>query len=97
MDNRLYWSGVDLLCVYKNLLPSIIKKTRCTHQAKDILHDGFLCFALSSNPDQRQQPHAYLRAVVQNLVVEKYRLFTVQLALMTTTNFIAPGAPMVRG
>ena len=73
MDNRLYWCGVDLLWAYKSLLPSIIRKTRCTHQAKDILHDGFLSFALSNNPDQRHQPHAYLRTIVQNLVVEKYR------------------------
>jgi RNA polymerase sigma-70 factor (ECF subfamily) len=64
---------VDLLWAYKTLLPSIARKTQCKHHAKDILHDGFLCFALSSNPSRLQEPHAYLRTIVQHLVVEKYR------------------------
>lgn len=62
-----------MLWAYQTLLPSITRKTQCMHHAKDILHDGFLCFALSSHPERLQAPHAYLRTIVQHLVVEKYR------------------------
>jgi RNA polymerase sigma-70 factor (ECF subfamily) len=41
--------------------------------AKDILHDGFLRFALTSSPHRDDEPHAYLRTIVQNLVLEQYR------------------------
>jgi RNA polymerase sigma-70 factor (ECF subfamily) len=73
MDNNLSWNGIDLMWAYKSLLPSIMKKSQCKSLAQDILHDGFLCFAISSNPNRLQQPNAYLRRIVQNLAFEKYR------------------------
>ena len=69
----LFWCGIDLHWAYVTLLPRITRKTHCKHQAKDILHDSFLRFALSSNPNRLNQPHAYLQTIVQNLVLEKYR------------------------
>ena len=71
--DHLFWSGIDLQWAYATLLPSIIRKTHCNHHAKDILHDGFLRFALSSNPNRHDQPHAYLQTIVHNLMLEKYR------------------------
>jgi RNA polymerase sigma factor (sigma-70 family) len=55
------------------LLPGIRRKTQCQHHAKDILHDGFLRFALTTSPNRGQEPHAYLRTIVQNLLLEHYR------------------------
>lgn len=93
MDNKLYWCGVDLLWAYKTLLPSITRKTQCTHHARDILHDGFLCFALSRNTDRLQEPHAYLRTIVQNLVVEKYRKDRYAQHYLDSTDFDEASVP----
>ena len=71
--DNIFWSGIDLHWAYLTLLPSLTRKTQCKHQAKDILHDGFLRFALSSNPNRHLQPHAYFQTIVQNLILEKYR------------------------
>jgi RNA polymerase sigma-70 factor (ECF subfamily) len=71
--NDKCWSGIDLHWAYITLLPSLTRKTHCKQQAKDILHDGFIRFALSSNPNRHNQPHAYLQTIVHNLILEKYR------------------------
>ncbi len=73
MDNNFTWNGIDLVWAYKSLLPSIVKKSQCKSIAQDILHDGFLNFAFSKNPNRFAQPNAYLRTIVQNLAFEKYR------------------------
>ena len=69
----LMWHGVDLRWAYADLLPSIYRQTYCKHSAYDILHDALIRFALTKNPNRQQQPHAYLRTITQNLMLEKYR------------------------
>ena len=69
----MFWYGINLNWAYTTLLPGIRRKTQCQHQAKDILHDGFLRFALTNSPNRGQEPHAYLRTIVQNLILEHHR------------------------
>lgn len=69
----MLWHGINLHWAYSTLLPGIRRKTQCQHHAKDILHDGFLRFALTTSPNRGQEPHAYLRTIVQNLLLEHYR------------------------
>lgn len=69
----MLWHGINLHWAYSTLLPSIKRKTLCPHAAKDILHDGFLRFALTTSPNRDPEPHAYLRTIVQNLILEQYR------------------------
>ncbi|SDK13552.1 RNA polymerase sigma-70 factor, ECF subfamily [Methylophilus rhizosphaerae] len=69
----MFWHGINLHWAYTTLLPGIRRKTRCQHMASDILHDGFLRFALTSSPNRAHEPHAYLRTIVQNLLLEQYR------------------------
>ncbi len=69
----MFWLGIDLSWAYADLLPSIYKQTYCKHSAYDILHDALIRFALTKNPNRENQPHAYLRTITQNLVLEGYR------------------------
>lgn len=69
----MFWFGIDLKWAYASLLPSIAFKTHCPHQAKDILHDGLIRFALTPSDNRDINPHAYLRTIVQNLVHADYR------------------------
>ena len=69
----MFWYGIDLRWAYADLLPSIYRQTYCKHSAYDILHDALIRFALTKNPNRQQQPHAYLRTITQNLMLEKYR------------------------
>lgn len=43
------------------------------HVAHDVLHDAFLRFALMPNRERIEQPHAYLRTVVRNVLIDNYR------------------------
>lgn len=67
------WLGLDLRWAYADLLPGIYRQTHCTHLAQDILHDAFLRFAFVRDRQQIEQPHAYLRTVVKNVLTDKYR------------------------
>lgn len=69
----MHWYGIDLRWAYADLLPSIYKQTYCKHSAYDILHDALVRFALSANPNRQQQPHAYLRTITQNLVMDVFK------------------------
>ena len=69
----MFWYGIDLRWAYTDLLPSIYRQTYCKHSAYDILHDALIRFALTKNPNREQKPHAYLRTITQNLMLEKYR------------------------
>ena len=69
----MHWYGIDLRWAYADLLPSIYRQTFCQHSAYDILHDALVRFALSNNPNRDQQPHAYLRTITQNLVVDGFK------------------------
>jgi len=66
------WCGLDLGWVYSDLLSSIARKTRCSHRARDILHDALLRFVLSPGRDAIRQPHAYLRTVVGNVLADHH-------------------------
>ncbi|HQN65845.1 MAG TPA: sigma-70 family RNA polymerase sigma factor [Methylophilus sp.] len=57
---------------YKHLIPGIVRHTECNQYAYDVLHDAILRFALSANPDKHQRPHAYLRVIVNNLLLDSY-------------------------
>lgn len=67
------WYGLDLRWAYVDLLPSICQSTHSTHTAYDILHDALVRFALVVKKDRIEQPHAYLRTIVRNLLVDGYR------------------------
>lgn len=69
----MVWLGIDLSWAYADLLPSIYRQTYCKQSAYDILHDALLRFALTKNPRREEQPHAYLRTITQNLLLENYR------------------------
>jgi RNA polymerase sigma factor (sigma-70 family) len=69
----MFWLGLDLRWAYADLLPGIYRQTRCTHLAQDILHDAFIRFAFIRDRQKIDQPHAYLRSVVRNVLSDKYR------------------------
>jgi RNA polymerase sigma-70 factor (ECF subfamily) len=69
----MYWYGIDLRWAYADLLPSIYRQTFCKHSAYDILHDALVRFALSSNSNRQQNPHAYLRTITHHLVIDSYK------------------------
>jgi RNA polymerase sigma factor (sigma-70 family) len=73
LEQSLNWQGLDLRWAYRELLPNICRHTRCVHVANDVLHDAFLRFALTPNREGIAQPHAYLRTVVRNVLVDNHR------------------------
>lgn len=91
--DNIFCSGIDLHWAYLTSLPKLTRKTHCKHQAHDILHDGFLRFALSRNPNRHQQPEAYFQTIVQNLLLEKYRKDTHVLEYQQSHEFIQATTP----
>lgn len=69
----MFWLGLDLRWAYADLLPGIYRQTQCTYLAQDILHDALLRFAFIRDRQKIEQPHAYLRTVVRNVLTDKYR------------------------
>jgi RNA polymerase sigma factor (sigma-70 family) len=69
-----FWYGLDLRWVYTDLLKHIFFHTKCTHVAQDVLHDALLRFAFSKHGAQADEPHAYLRTVVKNLLADNFQL-----------------------
>jgi len=69
----LTWHGIDLRWAYADLLPSIQRQTASRHHAYDILHDALVRFAMARNPERAEQPHAYLRTIVRNLLIDSYK------------------------
>lgn len=67
------WYGIDLRWAYANLLPAICQQTKSIHLAQDILHDALLRYALLDNFKTILCPHAYLRKVVNSILVDNYR------------------------
>ena len=72
MKQSITWHGIDLDWAYTDLLGYIRRRVLCTHQSKDILHDAFVRFSLSENPGKRIEPHAFVRAIVKNLMVDNF-------------------------
>lgn len=69
----MLWFGIDLQWAYSDLLPNIYRQTYCKHHARDILHDALVRFALTTSPGRVEQPHAYLRIIVRNLLIDSHR------------------------
>lgn len=69
----MQWFGIDLQWAYSDLLPNIYRQTYCKHHARDILHDALVRFALSTSPGRGEQPHAYLRTIVRNLLIDSHK------------------------
>lgn len=69
----MLWLGLDLKWAYADLLPGIYRHTQCKYLAQDILHDAFVRFAFVRDRNKIDQPHAYLRTVVRNVLTDKYR------------------------
>lgn len=89
----MFWYGIDIRWAYTDLLPSIYRQTYCRHSAYDILHDALIRFALTQNPNREQQPHAYLRTITQNLVLEKHRKDTYAQNYLHSLNYDESIAP----
>ena len=69
----MQWHGIDLRWAYADLLPNICRQTHCRQYAFDILHDALVRFALTRSRGRQEQPHAYLRTIVRNLLVDSHR------------------------
>ena len=73
-NKTLFWHGLDLRWVYTDLLKHIFFHTKCMHAAQDVLHDSLLRFAFSKHGAQADEPHAYLRTVVKNVLNDNFQL-----------------------
>jgi|GEM_PF-155600 len=68
----LMWYGLDLGWAYRDLLASIFRQTRCQHTAYDLLHDAMIRFALARHRDSVDEPHAYMRKIVSNIISDHF-------------------------
>jgi RNA polymerase sigma factor (sigma-70 family) len=71
-NQELTWYGLDLKWVYSDLLRTVFYRTKCIQTAYDVLHDAMLRFVLSHSEQRHVEPHAYMRVVVRNLLVDHY-------------------------
>lgn len=71
-NKSMVWHGLDLRWVYTDLLRNIFFHTKCMQIAQDILHDSLLRFVFSHHTEHLQEPHAYLRVVVRNLITDNF-------------------------
>ena len=67
------WYGLDLRWAYAELLPGISRQTYSIQLSYDVLHDALLRFAFTKNLQKIEQPHAYLRTIVKNILVDTHR------------------------
>lgn len=67
------WYGLDLRWAYAELLPGISRQTYSLQLSYDVLHDALLRFALTKNPQRIEQPQAYLRTIVKNILTDAHR------------------------
>ncbi|SDK13610.1 RNA polymerase sigma-70 factor, ECF subfamily [Methylophilus rhizosphaerae] len=68
----MMWCGINLHWAYTDLLSYIKFKVSCPHVAKDILHDAFIRYTVSASPHKEEEPHAYMRSIARNLIVDAY-------------------------
>lgn len=73
VHSDLYWCNLNLKWVYTDLFHSIYGQTRNIHLAYDVLHDAIVKFAVKSSLGKVDEPHAYLRSIVKNVMVDHYR------------------------
>lgn len=69
----LHWCNLNLKWVYTELFRSIYGQTRNIHLACDVLHDAIVKFAVRNSLGEVEEPHAYLRSIVRNTIVDHYR------------------------
>ncbi|MGP1716082.1 MAG: RNA polymerase sigma factor [Methylophilus sp.] len=72
MEKTMMWGGINLQWAYTDLLGYIRFKVSCPHVAKDILHDAFIRYTVSTSTNKGQEPHAYMRSIAKNLIVDAY-------------------------
>lgn len=68
----MYWYGINLQWAYTDLLGYIRFKVACPHHAKDILHDALIRYTVSTSTNKDIEPHAYMRSIAKNLIVDTY-------------------------
>lgn len=68
----MYWCGINLQWAYTDLLGYIRFKVTCPHLAKDILHDALIRYTVSGSVNKGSEPHAYIRSIAKNLIVDSY-------------------------
>lgn len=69
----MWWYGLNLNWAYAELLPNISRRTQSRQLSYDVLHDALLRFALTKNPERIEQPQAYLRTIIRNILADDYR------------------------
>jgi RNA polymerase sigma factor (sigma-70 family) len=67
------WHGIDLRWAYATLLRGIRRRIGCPERAQDVLHDALVRTALVHERSPLAEPHAYLRTVVQTVLVDQHR------------------------
>lgn len=72
MEKTLHWCGINLEWAYSDLLGYIRHKVICPHLAKDILHDALVRYTVSNSISLHREPHAYIRTIASNLIVNEY-------------------------
>ncbi|WP_029148244.1 RNA polymerase sigma factor [Methylophilus sp. 5] len=72
MDKTMVWCGINLQWAYTDLLGYIRFKVACPHIAKDILHDALIRYTVSTSANKGDEPHAYMRSIAKNLIVDSY-------------------------
>ena len=73
INTNNHWQGLDLHWVYSDLLRNIFYQTKCRELAADLLHDSLFSFAISKNLTNVEEPHAYLRVIVRNLLQDNFK------------------------
>lgn len=68
-----FWYNLNLKWVYTDLLRSIYAQTKNIQLSNDLLHDAIVKFAVKNCIDTVLEPHAYLRAMIKNSIVDHYR------------------------
>lgn len=68
------WFGIELSYLYGTLLDGIVRQTRCSHRARDILHDALVRYATAASASHIETPHLYLRRIVGSALADHYRL-----------------------
>jgi RNA polymerase sigma factor (sigma-70 family) len=69
----VFWHGLNLRWVYSDLFRNIFSHTKCKQLAGDLLHDSLLSYAISKNITTIDEPHAYLRVIVRNLLQDNFK------------------------
>jgi RNA polymerase sigma-70 factor (ECF subfamily) len=68
------WESIDLHWAYGDLLRSINRQTGNRDHAYDVLHEALLRMAMRGNTGPAPtQPNAYLRVIVQNVLLDSRR------------------------